>query len=53
MRMEDDPIFFCKIRMMTSKIWKTTSKKTKNGRRPQNKNKMVDEPINQNQPNWL
>jgi hypothetical protein len=39
------------------------NKHTKNGRRPQNfflkkmeddlKNKMEDEPINQNQPNWL
>ena len=39
------------------KKWKTTSKK--NGRQPQQKNekqpkkKMKDEPINQNQPNWL
>ena len=37
--------------------WKTTSKK--NVRQPQQKlkstlkNKMEDEPINQNQPNWL
>ena len=39
--------------MMTSK------KQKQNGRRPQkkwkttSKNKMEDEPINQNQPNWL
>ena len=31
------------------KKWKTTSKN--NGRQPQKK--MEDEPINQNQPNWL
>ena len=44
------------------KKWKTTSKKkNENGRRPQKKyengrrpqKKIEDEPINQNQPNWL
>ena len=38
--MEDDP-----------KKRKTTYKKIKNGRRPQRK--IEDEPIKQNQPNWL
>ena len=47
--------------MTTSKKWKTTSKKNEKGRRPQKKyengrrpqKKIEDEPINQNQPNWL
>ena len=36
----------------TSKKWKTASKKIKKWKTTSN-NKMEDEPINQNQPNWL
>ena len=32
------------------KKWKATQKNEKNGRQPE---KIKDEPINQNQPNWL
>jgi hypothetical protein len=46
MKMEDDIMTYIMTRMKTSKKWKTTSKKRK-------KEKSKDEPINQNQPNWL
>ena len=54
--------YFFKTRITPFKKWKTTSKKKKEkkGRRPQKrrkkgdlKNKIENEPMNQNQPNWL
>ena len=46
-KMEDDLIFLWKTRMTTSKKMEDD---LENGIRPK---KMEDEPINQNQPNWL
>ena len=59
-KIEDDLIYFEKIEWRPQKNGKQPKKKMKNGRRPkkikngrQPQKKMEDEPINQNQPNWL
>ena len=42
-----------KTTMLTSKKWKTNSFHKKEKTRKTTLQKMEDEPINQNQPNWL